>query len=119
MLSIFLLTVLTLQFFSKFEIYLLWQLNRNYISKTLCVNKNAPQKHCNGKCFMKKQLQADEATQKNLPSSGKSQEIQWFFGPTNPFHMFCAGAYLVPVLAAFDLPTHELCLGIFRPPRLA
>jgi hypothetical protein len=31
-------------------------INQNYIARTLCENKAKPAMHCNGKCFMKKQL---------------------------------------------------------------
>jgi hypothetical protein len=29
-------------------------LNYNYISEELCISKNSPKLHCNGKCFWKK-----------------------------------------------------------------
>ena len=38
-----------------------FKLNQNYIAATLCVNKNKPQLHCEGKCYLTKKLkQADE-----------------------------------------------------------
>ena len=39
--------------------------NHSYIAKVLCVNRAKPQLHCDGKCFLKKEL----ATQQEKDSS--------------------------------------------------
>ena len=36
---------------------LYYQLNIDYIIETYCINKEAPQLECNGKCFLSKQLE--------------------------------------------------------------
>lgn len=33
-----------------------YAVNYDYISEVLCVNKSRPEIHCNGKCYLKKQL---------------------------------------------------------------
>ncbi|MEC5172485.1 hypothetical protein [Chryseobacterium nepalense] len=33
-----------------------YAVNYNYISEVLCVNKNNPELHCNGKCYVSKQI---------------------------------------------------------------
>jgi len=45
--------------------------NYNYISKVLCVNKDKPMLHCNGKCYLYKQLlkAQQESAEKKLPIS--------------------------------------------------
>jgi hypothetical protein len=35
-------------------------LNYTYISKVLCINRDKPQMHCNGKCHLAKELKAQE-----------------------------------------------------------
>ncbi len=47
--------------------------NQSFIVKELCVNKDQPQLQCNGKCYLKKQMeqnvpenQEKEATQEGL-----------------------------------------------------
>jgi hypothetical protein len=53
-------------------------MNKNYIATELCENRNMPKSCCRGKCFLKKQLQKEEAG-KNAPSSAKEDtNIQWF-----------------------------------------
>ncbi|QNK61176.1 hypothetical protein H7F33_11385 [Pedobacter sp. PAMC26386] len=42
-----------------------FEMNQGYIAKELCVNKDKPQLHCNGKCYLMKKLkQAEEKEQK-------------------------------------------------------
>ena len=69
--SVLILSIL-LQAFSSTFVYLNYQLNKEYISKTLCVNKDKPQMHCNGKCHLKKQLDKEERTE-NIPSGTKEK----------------------------------------------
>lgn len=40
---------------------------QNYIIKTRCINKNKPQLHCNGKCYLKKKLNAENNQEQQLP----------------------------------------------------
>ena len=37
-----------------------YQLNKTYIIKKYCVNKNNPKLHCNGHCYLSKQLKKAE-----------------------------------------------------------
>jgi hypothetical protein len=39
-----------------FQPFLTYQINYDYISKVLCVNKDKPKMECNGKCHLKKEL---------------------------------------------------------------
>jgi hypothetical protein len=49
-----------------------WLANRAYIASALCENRDKPQSHCNGKCYLKKKLaqspdnQATNNTSKSL-----------------------------------------------------
>jgi hypothetical protein len=46
-------------------------LNYDYIAKVLCINKDKPEMHCNGKCHLAKQLQQqDEQEQQSAGKSG-------------------------------------------------
>jgi hypothetical protein len=50
-------------------VYLDYSLRKDYIAKNLCQNRNRPSMHCNGKCYLSKQLakaaEQKEAQQKN------------------------------------------------------
>jgi hypothetical protein len=42
-----------------------FEMNESYIAKELCVNKNKPELHCNGKCYLMNKLkQAQDKEQK-------------------------------------------------------
>ncbi len=36
--------------------YIGYQINKAYIARVLCVNRDKPQLHCDGKCYLDKQL---------------------------------------------------------------
>ena len=60
--------------FSRFFIYAGFELNQKYIAENLCINKNKPWMHCNGKCFFMRKIKEaqdnekkqDRADQQNL-----------------------------------------------------
>lgn len=37
-------------------IWVSFKLNQNFIARELCVNRNKPEMHCNGKCFLAKKI---------------------------------------------------------------
>lgn len=57
-------------------------LNYDYISKVLCINKEKPQMHCNGKCHLMKELAKASESEKPINSDKKDnskQEIELLF----------------------------------------
>lgn len=57
-------------------IYLEYEFNRDYITKNFCVNKNRPQLHCNGKCYLAKKL---KATQERDEHQSKISAFKFWF----------------------------------------
>jgi len=55
-----LMILLLTQSFSKWIIVMEYGLNRDFISKNLCINKAKPQLHCHGKCQMMKKMAEEE-----------------------------------------------------------
>ena len=56
-----------------------YQINKNYIAANFCENKSKPEMKCNGHCYLKKQLQANDENQSKLPFNLKAiQEIIFF-----------------------------------------
>lgn len=58
--SIFLLIITLLQVCGKLTVYTCYELNKAYIAKNLCENRNKPQMKCNGKCHLAKELKSEE-----------------------------------------------------------
>lgn len=44
-----------------------YAVNYNYIVKTLCANKNKPELHCNGKCYLSKELAKANSDAESTP----------------------------------------------------
>ena len=74
---------LLVQSFNKLFIVLDFRLNRNYIAQNLCVNRNKPQMHCNGKCHMMKVMKQEQKKDQDNPER-KAE---------NKFELICAEYY--------------------------
>jgi len=75
--------VLILVLLSKTAYGLFWQvnfrMNQREIARLECVNKNRPEMHCNGKCYLAKQLQKAEAQldDKKQESTRSLEQLKW------------------------------------------
>jgi len=69
--------------FSKAIVQLDYTINQKYIASTLCENRNKPACCCHGKCFLKKQLQKDESTDKNKSANTRDKFDTSLFCETN------------------------------------
>ena len=63
------------QTFSKWLVVMEYKLNKDFITKNLCINKAKPKLHCNGKCQMMKRL-AEEEKQNSENSTTNSFKIK-------------------------------------------
>jgi len=65
--------------FSNWLLIAAFEINQQFISSKLCVNRNNPGSHCNGHCFLNKQLDNEERSGAPLNTAGKEKfEIQLF-----------------------------------------
>ncbi len=72
--AILLLVALISSNCSRFFVAAGFELNHKYITENLCINKNRPWLHCNGKCyFMKKVKEAQENEKKQQREDQKSR----------------------------------------------
>ncbi|GAB3502962.1 hypothetical protein [Emticicia fontis] len=46
-------------------IFFSYEFNKTYIIENYCINKNRPQLHCDGKCYLAQQLQAAQEKEEN------------------------------------------------------
>jgi len=75
--------------FGQGLIILSYRINQKYIASTLCVNRNNPAAHCNGHCYLKKQLNNEEQPANPLGTAGKEKmEVQLFFSEGDPFAFY-------------------------------
>lgn len=78
-LSIFILVMLMLTNFSRLFIYASFELNQKYIASTLCVNRDKPEKNCNGKCYLTKKIQQAEEKERKQEQDGQKKSFQESF----------------------------------------
>ncbi len=71
-LSVVLLLGVLLQTCSKQLIYTDYLVNKDFVASVLCVNKDVPENHCEGKCHLKKQLDQDTQQQEGSKQKSKS-----------------------------------------------
>lgn len=119
LLSIALAFVILLTSMGRVVICLGYQLNKEYIARVLCINKDNPRLQCHGKCHLKKQLQKAEDHEKKTGNSqeGKS-EITWVtHGATSwlpkPILLSAALVFHAYQRGFFSAPP----VGIFQPPK--
>ena len=116
--TVFLMLIWLCQLSGRYFVMLDFYLNQAYIAQNLCVNRDKPSMHCNGKCHLSKKLkEEDRRDQDNPERKDHRSEIfyaAWYqqegikpvsLSPVkNYLHPYCIGS---PV----DQPT-----GVFRPP---
>lgn len=103
----------------KLGILVWYEANLSYVATTLCENRNRPERHCNGKCYLYKQLaKADGNTHPDKPLLAELSkfELPPFLMP-EPLHLrqffpeekTMGFVYRMPFLQA-------ICVDIFHPP---
>jgi hypothetical protein len=114
------LIILTcLQTFTQWAIVLEFRLNRDYIAKTLCINKDRPAMKCGGHCQLMKRLAAEE--KQNLPNESSyigKIKLPLLWNEQHTLHFIPA-----PFLLQFTLPSRYIIasytspvFSIFHPP---
>lgn len=77
--SIFLISTILLQSLSSMITVVAYEINKEYITKTFCENKDKPSLHCDGKCHLMKQInelqKKENAPQNNIK---EKMEMQLF-----------------------------------------
>ncbi len=73
--SIALIFCFLTQSLSKLIIVLNYQINKEFITKNICVNRNKPKSCCKGKCELKKQLDADDKKD-NVPANTNKDKFE-------------------------------------------
>ncbi|ADY52011.1 hypothetical protein Pedsa_1449 [Pseudopedobacter saltans DSM 12145] len=118
-----LLTVIFLVFamlsanFSRLFVFAGFELNQKYIAETLCVNRDKPQMHCNGHCYLmtklqqaqEKQKQQEKETQKHSFQEAFFEEIAMFDFKLEELHIQNAH---IPNMRGVDTS-----FPLFHPPR--
>jgi hypothetical protein len=117
--AIFLVHVILLQCSMKLLIYACFEVNRDYIVKTQCENRDKPKMHCDGKCYLSKKIKKQNEQENKIPAALKGIEKSMI--------SYCEDLY-VPDFVVFSsdkqsFPCHVTSFAtaylksIFKPPR--
>lgn len=98
-----------------------YHFNKDYIARVLCENRNKPQLHCDGKCYLAKRLKA----QQDKHDKETTERIQ----NTSPIQLYCEAGFQFdfeasptilqsPHYAYQRSPYSSYVRGFLRPPRL-
>lgn len=119
------LTAISLIFFSlaanlsSLFLFAGYELNRDYITKEFCVNKDKPELHCNGKCYLMKKLkQAEEKEQKQEKQEQKMLVQEALFPLRFVFKRYLVSERHFYIPAGTDLPKSDP-VSVFHPPPAA
>ena len=74
--AIFFLCVYSLVLVRPLFPFVDYAINKDYIAKNLCENRNKPKMNCNGKCHLMKQLKKANAENSNEGSTAKGSQNQ-------------------------------------------
>jgi hypothetical protein len=120
--TIILALLIFLQPFSKIWIVVSFKFNQESIAKTLCVKKEIKNNTCQGKCYLKKQLdKANEEEQKQAPNNIKEKVEVLYCSIQKPFDflkqtVFYEKQSLGNYNSGFYISS--FISDIFRPPKL-
>jgi hypothetical protein len=97
-----------------------YAVNYGYISKELCVNKNKPKLHCNGKCHLMKELAKASEQEKPVSEkkSGEHPAEVLFLEPIAELKIAGVEYTVYPRQSFFysNLYTHTGYESVFHPP---
>lgn len=116
--AILLLCSVLIQISGKLLIWVNFEIHQDYIAKNLCVNRDKPYLHCDGKCQLVKRLNEDNKKENSPANTLKNQTEQVLF-----CEYFCH--QLVPVVfqveglgqTYFEKPYDTTRYSVFHPPR--
>jgi hypothetical protein len=95
----------------------MYRVNQKYVATMLCVNRNNPNAHCNGHCYLKKQLNNEEHPSKPLSAASKEKlEVQLFFTEGSLFAFMQFNNAVGFNTLSFAFTAQGLIRKCFKPP---
>jgi hypothetical protein len=111
-----LLICITAATFSKWILIASFELNKKYVARELCINKNNPASHCHGSCFLNNQLNNEEKSNGPVNTGKEKFEIQLFFVDKPENRAPIVSLKPAPHSAFQDLIAQEVVRRPFHPP---
>jgi hypothetical protein len=103
---------------TRLFVYAGFEMNREYIAAKLCVNKDKPQMHCNGKCYLAKKIKQAEEKEKSQERQAQKNQFQEAFITQNNRIIFTARLLRVIKLPYLSSAPQQHAADIFQPPQV-
>lgn len=107
------------QLSGRYVVMIGFYVNQEYIAKKLCVNRDKPQLHCNGKCHLTKQLREENRKEHESPWSKTDNRSEIFDAhlPENDILKPAFTAVITNYLPCFNIGVPvDRPAAVFRPP---
>lgn len=117
MATVLLLLIISVQLVHRTGIAVRFNLNQAEIAQTLCVKKEVKGNTCQGKCHLKKMMQASEDADKKSPAREGRQWLMPLAMPVQSTFIFRPFANLDTFAALASSVALGVQLTVFRPPK--
>lgn len=98
-------------------VFMGFEVNQKYIAAELCENRDKPQMHCNGKCYLMKKLkQAQDKEQKQERQSQKTQVLDALIVRPLVFKQYSLAEIKFHIPFSTGIP-QNIKNSIFHPPQ--
>lgn len=108
--------------FSQWGTIAYYKVNKEYITRVLCQNRDKPKLHCNGKCYLAKKLKEQQQKQ-DQQTSDRVESIPTLQLFASPLAFFEFPAEHLPVSSidnfSYKLASYQAPLSILVPPPCA
>ncbi len=111
------ISVLTVNY-SRLFVYAGFKLNQSYIAANLCENRNKPQMHCNGRCYLMKKIKQAEEKQNNAARESQKDLLQEAYHEASPKVTFYIQLLQIVTIPYKQITPQKGYCTIFRPPQL-
>ncbi|MBK7181773.1 MAG: hypothetical protein IPH89_01945 [Bacteroidetes bacterium] len=103
---------------SKLLIMADYEMNKEYIAKNLCENKEKPKSTCNGKCHLAKELKKQDKKENQTSNSQKEKYENQFYSEVEKSDIINTDLTNNQLVVFYQLTNYAYYLdSIFQPPR--
>lgn len=108
------------QTYSRFSVYLGFELNKNYLIQNRCENRAKPKSCCKASCVLTKELQKSDNQENSPKSSNKSEKFETiYFSSSSTFfitpHALLIQKSFMPKTVT-EIP-NGIAFSVFHPPK--
>ena len=95
-----------------------YHINKKTITETKCENKDKPQMHCNGQCYLAKQLKQAEEKETAIPNLNQLKDLSLYFNTkAESLRFFSDDSFsFTPLAYLLSEPIKSYPGSVFHPP---